>query len=76
MAGWFKLTLIITIVFLALYAFGVINAFWLGMLAAVFIVIGLVFGILLAGTGSAENMGLALLAVGIILAVIIFFFPR
>ncbi len=75
---WFAI--ILALIFLVLYAFRVISGYWLGMLSAIFIVLGLALTVLFAGAGAtstegATTVGVILLLVGIILALIIFFIP-
>ncbi|NIO22206.1 MAG: hypothetical protein GTN76_16135 [Candidatus Aenigmarchaeota archaeon] len=79
--GWVWLSLIVALIFLVLYAFNLITAYWLGMFAVIFIVLGIVITFMLAGagataTGGANKIGAILLVVGIILALIIFFVPK
>ena len=62
--------------FLGLYSLGIVSAYWLTMIAVLFIVIGFVVGFLLLGSGS-ENMwiGVPLFVLGIIMVLIIYLFP-
>ncbi len=68
---------ILFLIFLGLYWFGAVNAYWTTMIAIIFIIVGFVVGFLLLGSGS-ENMwiGVPLFVFGIILLFIIWFFPR
>lgn len=68
---------ILFLIFLGLYGFGVVNAYWMTMIAIVFVIIGFVVGFLILGSGS-ENMwiGVPLFVFGIILLLIIWFFPK
>ncbi len=70
-------TLILFLIFLGLFWFGIVNAYWTIMIAIIFIIVGFVVGFLLLGSGS-ENMwiGVPLFVFGIILLFIIWFFPR
>jgi hypothetical protein len=53
-----------------------VSAYWTTMIAIIFIIVGIVVGFLLLGSGS-ENMwiGVPLFVFGIILLLIIWFFP-
>ncbi len=68
---------ILFLVFLGLYWFGIVSGYWLTMIAIIFIVVGFLVGFLLLGSGS-ENMwvGVPLFVFGIILLIVIYFFPR
>jgi len=72
--------LILALIFLALYVFNFISAYWLGMLAVIFIVLGIILTFMFAGAGATETkgvntVGIILLVVGIILVLIIYFVP-
>ena len=68
---------ILFLVFAALYGFGILSGYWTIMFAVIFIVVGFVLGFLLLGSGE-ENMqvGVPLFVFGIILLLIVYFFPR
>ncbi|UCC91913.1 MAG: hypothetical protein JSV39_01435 [Candidatus Aenigmatarchaeota archaeon] len=70
-------TLILFLIFLGLFWFGVVSGYWTIMIAIIFIIIGFVVGFLLLGSGS-ENMwvGVPLFVFGIILLVVVWLFPR
>ncbi len=70
-------TLILFLIFLGLFWFGVVSGYWTIMIAIIFIVVGFVVGFLLMGSGS-ENMwiGVPLFVFGIILLVVVWLFPR
>lgn len=70
------ISVIVALIFLVLYGFNVISAYWLGMLAVIFIVLGIILTFMLAGSGESNNIGLILLIVGIILVLIIYFVPK
>ena len=79
--GWVWLSIILALVFLVLYGFNFITAYWLGMIAVIFIVLGVVLTLLFAGAGAtstagANKIGAILLVVGIILVLIIFLVPK
>ena len=67
---------ILFLIFLGLYGFGIVNVYWTAMIAIIFIVVGIVVGFLILGSGS-ENMwiGVPLFVFGIILLLIIWLFP-
>jgi hypothetical protein len=76
---WFAV--ILALVFLVLYGFDFINAYWLGMLAVIFVVLGIVLTFMLAGAGATKTegvntVGIILLITGIILVLIIFLVPK
>jgi len=76
----YKASVLVTILFLifwALYALGIVPGYWMLMIAVIFIVVGFVVGFLLLGSGS-ENMwtGVPMFVLGIILLLIVYFFPR
>jgi hypothetical protein len=76
---WFAI--ILALVFLVLYGFDFINAYWLGMLAVIFVVLGIVLTFMLAGakatkTEGVNTVGIVLLITGIILVLIIFLVPK
>lgn len=68
---------ILFLALLSLFAIGAVPAYWTLMFAVIFIVVGFVVGVLLLGSGR-ENMpmGITMLALGIILFLIVYFFPR
>lgn len=68
---------VLLVIFLAAYFLGAISAYWLTMIAVLFIVIGFVVGFLLLGSGS-ENMwiGVPLFVFGIVMLLIVYFFPK
>ncbi len=68
---------ILFLIFWALYGFSIVNGYWMTMIAIIFIVVGFVVGFLLLGSGH-ENMwmGVPLFVFGIILLLIIYFFPK
>jgi len=67
---------ILFLVFLALYTLGIVSGYWTLMIAVIFIVVGFVVGFLILGSGN-ENMwtGVPLFVFGIILLLIVYFFP-
>jgi hypothetical protein len=67
---------ILFLIFLGIYLFGIWDAYWITMIAIVFIIVGFVVGFLLLGSGS-ENMwvGVPLLVLGIILLLVVWLFP-
>jgi hypothetical protein len=69
-------TLVLFLVFLGLFWFGIVSGYWTIMIAVIFIVVGFVVGFLLLGSGS-ENMwvGVPLFVFGIILLLIVWLFP-
>lgn len=71
------LVIILFLIFLALYAVGIIPGYWTLMIAVIFIVVGFVVGFVLLGSGE-ERMwtGVPLFIFGIILFLIVFFFPK
>jgi hypothetical protein len=71
------LVAILFLIFLGLYAIGFIPGYWTLMIAVIFIVVGFVVGILLLGSGE-ERMwtGIPMLLLGILLLLIVWFFPR
>jgi energy-coupling factor transporter transmembrane protein EcfT len=74
MAIW---PVILFLIFLSLYAFGVVPGYWTLMLAVIFIVVGFVVGVVLLGSGrESMKMGIPMLILGIILFLIVYFFPR
>jgi hypothetical protein len=79
--GWVWLSIIFALIFLVLYGFDFITAYWLGMLAVIFIVVGILLTLFLAGAGATETagankIGAILLVVGIILVLVIYFVPK
>jgi len=69
--------ILLFVVFSALYLTGVLSWYWTLMFSAIFIVVGFVLGVLLMGSGSEnQKMGLPLLIFGILLLLLIMFFPR
>lgn len=79
--GWVWFSIVVALIFLVLYGFNFITAYWLGMLAVIFIAIGLLLTVMLAGAGAtktagADKIGAILLFVGIMLVLIIYFFPK
>jgi hypothetical protein len=69
--------IIIFLILAGLYAVGILTAYWTLMFSVIFIVVGIVVGFLLLGSGQ-ENMkiGVTLLILGILLFLLISFFPR
>jgi hypothetical protein len=69
-------TLVLFLVFLGLFWFGIVSGYWTIMIAVIFMVVGFVVGFLLLGSGS-ENMwvGVPLFVFGIILLLIVWLFP-
>ncbi|MEE9323403.1 MAG: hypothetical protein V3U72_02550 [Candidatus Aenigmarchaeota archaeon] len=67
---------ILFLIFLGLYWFGVVSGYWITMIAIIFIIVGIVVGFLILGSGS-ENMwiGVPLFIFGVILLLIIWLFP-
>ena len=67
---------ILFLIFLALYGFGIVPGYWIMMFALIFIVVGFLVGFVILGSGS-ENMwvGVPMLILGIILLLIVYFFP-
>ena len=67
---------ILFLIFLGLYGLGIVSGYWVMMFAVIFIVVGFVVGFLLLGSGS-ENMwiGVPLFVFGIVLLLIVYFFP-
>lgn len=68
---------ILFLIFLALYGVGIVPGYWTLMLAVIFIVVGFVVGFLLLGSGE-ERMwtGVPMLILGIVLLLIVWYFPR
>lgn len=76
---WFAI--ILALIFLVLYGFDFIDAYWLGMLAVIFVVLGIILTFMLAGAGATDTKGVntvgaVLLITGIILVLIIFLVPK
>jgi len=71
------IVIILFLIFLALYATGIVSGYWTLMIAVIFIVVGFVVGFLLLGSGE-ERMwtGIPMFILGIILLLIVWFFPR
>ena len=68
---------IVFLIFLSLYAFGVVPGYWTLMFAVIYIVVGFVVGVLLLGSGrESMMMGIPMLILGIILFLIVYFFPH
>jgi hypothetical protein len=68
---------VVFLLFAGLYGLGVMSAYWTMMIAVIFIVVGFVVGFLLLGSGSESmKVGVPLFVFGIILFLIIYFFPR
>lgn len=67
---------VLFLLFLGLYGLGIVSGYWVMMFAVIFIVVGFVVGFLLLGSGS-ENMwiGVPLFVFGIVLLLIVYFFP-
>ncbi|MCK5016862.1 MAG: hypothetical protein KAS32_07295 [Candidatus Peribacteraceae bacterium] len=68
---------VIFLAFLVVYFLGIISPYWLMMIAIIFIIVGFVVGFLILGSGQ-ENMwvGVPLFVFGIIMLLIIYFFPK
>lgn len=77
--GW-KAVLGVFVLFLffaALYGFGIVSGYWTLMFAVIFMVVGFVVGFLLLGSGSENmKMGVPMFVFGIILLLIVYFFPK
>ena len=71
------LVAILFLVFLALYATGIVPGYWTLMIAVIFIAVGFVVGFLLLGSGE-ERMwtGVPMLILGIALLLIVLYFPK
>jgi len=68
---------LVFLIFLALYGFGIVSGYWTLMIAVIFIVVGFVIGFLLMGSGSESmKMGVPMFIMGIVLLLIVWFFPR
>ncbi len=69
--------IILFLVFLALYALGVVPGYWTIMIAVIFIAVGFLVGVMLLGSGE-ERMwtGVPMLLLGILLFLIVWFFPK
>jgi hypothetical protein len=79
--SWVWLSVIVALVFLVLYGFDFITAYWVGMIAALFIILGIIITFLVTGAGAtktegANRIGFILLLAGIILVLIIFLVPK
>ena len=71
------LVFILFLIFLALYAVGIVPGYWTLMLAIIFIVVGFVVGIVLMGSeGERMWTGIPMLILGIALFLIVYFFPN
>ncbi len=68
---------IVFLIFVGLYALGIVPGYWTLMIAVIFIVVGFVVGFLLLGSGQESMwMGVPMLILGIILLILVYFFPR
>jgi hypothetical protein len=79
--SWVWLSVIVALVFLVLYGFDFITAYWVGMIAVIFIIVGIIVTFMVAGAGAtktegANSIGFILLLAGIILVLIIFLVPK
>jgi len=77
MMGGFVWTGLLFLILMALYFLNVIAGYWLLMISVIFIVVGFVIGFLILGSGDEKtSLGIPLFVFGIIMLVIIYFFPR
>jgi len=79
--SWVWLSVIVALVFLVLYGFDFITSYWVGLIAALFIILGIIITFLVAGAGASSTegvnrIGFILLLAGIILVLIIFLVPK
>lgn len=65
------------LIFLALYVLGIVPGYWTLMFAVIFIVVGFVVGFLLLGSNVERPWtGVPMLVLGIVLLLIVFYFPK